>query len=112
MTRKWGKFTEMKTEKMEKGYRIAGNRLQVGVCDPGGLVFAYSMWLVWPMSGMMTDHPTLAVDGESWFLITGLCADFMQRLDVYSQELAGRVLLGEVERDLRLELGYRNLTGR
>ncbi len=100
-----------RTEKMEKSYRMAGNRLQIGVCDPGGLAFAYSMWMIWPASGMLTDHPTLVVDGESWLLITGFCADLMQRLDGYSQELAGRVLLGEVERDLR-EMGYRNLTGR
>lgn len=99
------------TEKLEKGYRIAGDRLQIGVCEPGSVAFAYSMWLVWPASGMLTDHPTLAVDGDSWFLIVGDCADLMQRLNGYSQELAGRVLLGEVEWDLR-RMGYRNLTGR
>lgn len=100
------------TEEFEKGYRIAGDRLQIGVCEPGSLVFAYSMWLVWPASGMLTDFPTLVVDGDSWSILTGLCSGVMQTLDGYSQELGGRVLLGEVERDLRLRLGYRNLTGR
>lgn len=101
----------MNSSECVRAYRLAGDRLQIGVCEPGVLVFSWSMWLIWPSNGMMTDQPTLVIDGDSWCILVGDCADFVLRLNSYSQMLEGRILRGEVMRDLRA-LGYVDLTGR